>query len=168
MFDLLNNQGDGKYFLGMYHLTLADDMDSYRAELELWTHEGLEKSWTLASGHFNRELYTEPYLFSFRIPIEKGGGAPSRVMFGPVGTARPADDLAEEIPYLDGEMYLLYASRAVVDREHGAILMEAALNPKPGADHVPLSIQLLGQTDDPQPGMLEEGTASLILRLYWD
>lgn len=168
MFDLLNKQGDGKYFLGMYDLTLADDMDSYRLELELWTHEGMEQSWTVGHGSVVRGSSPESSLFTFRIPVEKGGTAPVRVMFGSAGGERPADDLAEEIPYLDGEMYLAYADRAVVDREHGAILMEAALNPNPGANRVSLSIQLLGRTNDPQPGMLEEGTVSLILKLYWD
>ena len=168
MFDLLNKQGDGKYFLGMYNLTLADDMENYRLELELWTHEGMERSWTVGHGSVVRGSSPESSLFTFRIPVEKEGTAPVKVMFGTAGGERPADDLAQEIPYLDGEMYLAYASRAVVDREHGAILMEAALNPNPGANPVSLSIQLLGRTDDPQPGTLEEGTASLILKLYWD
>lgn len=168
MVDLLNDQGNGNCFLGMYRMTLADDMEGCRVQLELWTHEGLADSWVLFQNRFDRtfvkEICRSP-VFAFRIPVEKEESSIVRIIFGPFSSRRPADDLSE-IPYMDSGSDLSYAKQVVVDREHGAVLMELGLSMS-REDPQPRQ-QILGRTNDPQPGTLIEGTASLILKLYWN
>lgn len=166
MVDLLNNQGDGAYFLNLYDLTIADDMIGYRVVLELWTPDGMEQSWELSNGRFFHDPphFSRSQLLAFRIPLEEDSGARYRIRVGGATVSGPADCL-EEIPYLDNGMSLSYADRAVVDREHGAVLMEVGMNEDREGY---FTAQILGRTNDPQPGTLRKGTASLILKLYWD
>jgi transcriptional regulator with XRE-family HTH domain len=167
MVDLLNVQTGDYSYLGMYNVTIADDMDGYRIAAELWTREGLKDSWDLRSSKFFRETesFSGSQLLAFRIPIGQGEGSRYRIRFGSGTVSGFADIFDSVLPYLDNGSTISYASRAVVDREHGAVLMELGLNEEPGGYW---RTQILGITDDPQPGTLEEGTASLILKLYWD
>lgn len=168
MFDLLNNQGDGMPLLHMYNVTMADDMDSYRLILELWTHDGLEERWPIINGHgFSRQPEDDrSRLLSFRIPLGEDGGSRYKVSFGPVGVSGPADEL-RSLPYMDnGSCIGWLTGPAVADREQGIILVEIGLSMSAEAPQ-PRN-QLLYSDNDPQPGTLLEGTASLILKLYWD
>ena len=167
MVDLLNVQTGDYSYLGMYNVTIADDMDGYRIAAELWTHEGLKDSWDLRSSKFFRETesFSGSQLLAFRIPIGQGEGSRYRIRFGSGTVSGFADIFDSVLPYLDNGSTISYASRAVVDREHGAVLMELGLNEEPGGYW---RTQILGITDDPQPGTLEEGRVSLILKLYWD
>ena len=167
MVDLLNLQGGDYSYLHMYTVTLADDMEGYRIAAELWTHEGLKESWDLSGGELFREEknFSRDQLLAFRIPIGQGEGSRFRVRFGSSTVSGFADQFDSVLPYLANGSSLSYADRAVVDREHGAVLMEVGLS----EDRNSLfGSQILGRTNDPQPGTLREGTACLILKLYWD
>lgn len=167
MVDLLNLQGGDYSYLNMYNVTIADDMDGYRIAAELWTHEGLKESWDLFSGKFFREgeNFSGSQLLSFRIPIGQGEGIRYRIRFGSVAVSGFADRFDSVLPYLDNGSSISYADRTVADREHGAVLMELGLNEDPGGYW---GTQILGITNDPQPGTLREGSAALILKLYWN
>ena len=151
----------------MYNLTIADDMDGYRIAAELWTHEGLKNSWNLSNTKFFREnqSFSREQLLAFRIPIGQGEGSRYRIRFGSGTVSGFADIFDSVLPYLDNGSTISYASRAVVDREHGAVLMELGLNEERSGYW---RTQILGTTNDPQPGTLREGTAALILKLYWN
>lgn len=166
MVDLLNAQTGDYSYLNMYNVTIADDMDGYRITAELWTHEGLEDSWDLFNGKFFREnqSFSREQLLAFRIPIGQGEGSRYRVRFGGVISSGFADIFDSVLPYLENGNTIDYAGRTVADREHGAVLMELGFNEdKEGM----FNSQILGVTNDPQPGTLRKGTASLILKLYW-
>ena len=167
MVDLLNFQNGDYSYLGMYNLTIADDMDGYRIAAELWTHEGLKDSWNLSNTKFFREnqSFSREQLLAFRIPIGQGEGSRYRIRFGSGTVSGFADIFDSVLPYLDNGSTISYASRAVVDREHGAVLMELGLNEERSGYW---RTQILGTTNDPQPGTLREGTAALILKLYWN
>lgn len=163
---LLNSQGGDYSFLNMYSVTLADDMEGYRIAAELWTHAGRKESWDLCKGQFFREGegFSKRQLLAFRIPIGQGEGTRYKVQFDDSYVTGYADIFDSVLPYLDNGFTTSYADRAVVDREHGAVLMELGLNEnREGV----FSHQILGHTNDPQPGTLREGTASLVLKLYW-
>ncbi len=165
--DLLNLQGGDYSYLNMYNVTIADDMDGYRITAELWTREGLKESWDLCSGKFFREgeNFSRSQLLAFRVPIGQGEGSRYRIRFGSGTVSGFADRLDSVLPYLKNGFSIAYADRTVADREHGAVLMELGLNEDPGGYW---GTQILGITNDPQPGTLREGSASLILKLYWN
>lgn len=167
MVDLLNLQGGDYSYLNMYNVTIADDMDGYRIAAELWTHEGLKESWDLFSGKFFREgeNFSGSQLLAFRIPFGQGEESRYRIRFGDVSVSGFANRLDSVLPYLDNGSSISYAGQAVVDRDHGAVLMELGLNADPGGYW---RTQILGITNDPQPGTLREGSAALILKLYWN
>ena len=167
MVDLLNFQNGDYSYLGMYNLTIADDMDGYRIAAELWTHEGLKDSWDLSNTKFFREnqSFSREQLLAFRIPIGQGEGSRYRIRFGSGTVSGFANIFDSVLPYLDNGSTISYASRAVVDREHGAVLMELGLNEERSGSW---RTQILGTTNNPQPGTLREGTAALILKLYWN
>lgn len=165
--DLLNAQNGDYSYLSMYNVTIADDMDGYRIAAELWTHDGLKDSWVLFSGKFFREnqSFSREPLLAFRIPIGQGEGSRYRIRFGSTIVSGFADIFDSVLPYLENGSTIDYANRTVVDREHGAVLMELGLNEERSGYW---RTQILGTTNDPQPGTLREGTASLILKLYWN
>ena len=167
MVDLLNLQGGDYSYLSMYNVTIADDMDGYRIAAELWTQEGLKESWDLCSGKFFRERgdFSRNQLLAFRIPIGQGEGARYRIRFDSATVSGFADIFDSVLPYLENGSSIAYAGRTEVDREHGAVLMEIGLNEDPGGYW---GTQILDITNDPQPGTLRDGTAALILRLYWN
>lgn len=165
--ELLNSQSGDYSYLGMYNVTVADDMDGYRIAAELWTHEGLKESWNLCASKFFREAesFSENPLLAFRIPIGQGEGSRYRIRFGNTAVSGFADIFDSVLPYLANGSSINYADRAVADREHGAVLMEIGLNEDRNGF---FRTQILGITNDPQPGMLRKGSAALILKLYWD
>jgi len=165
---LLDSQGGDYSFLHLYRVTLADDMEGYRIAAELWTREGLKESWDLCKGQFFREGegFSNRQLLAFRLPIGQGEGTRYKVQFDDSYVTGYADIFDSVIPYLDNGFTTSYADRAIADREHGAVLMEIGLNEN--RDGTFFSQQILGRENDSQPGTLREGTAALILKLYWN
>ena len=157
--DLLSNQ-DGDDFLHMYDLTLADDMDGAVIRAELWTHEGLSKSWELLnmSAFHSEHDFSRSQLLAFRMTLRKDGSLPYRIRLGNSVVSGISTELqeAKEASYLGNGMAWNFAETpTVVDREHGAALLEIYL-----IEDQTMGIRTVYDN-------LREGAAALVVRLCW-
>lgn len=144
--DALNHSG---LFLHLYELTLADDLKECRVQAELWTHDGLEQSWSLL------ETYSEDrMLFGPREQILVLSVAPHwenwsdeelrwtevwfecGLSFASCSTQRTIDSISN--PYINGGVVWVSLNESrEVDREEGTVLLSLGIGGPGGGIRTP-------------------------------
>ena len=146
-----------------YDVTYADGTTGENLKLELWTHEGLERTWELArAGNVNPDLWPRKRTIALAFNVDFGaGGEPDLFHCGAaLGSARWNNTL-EDVPYLSaGFGAQALEGTVTVDREHGVVLKCWHLDPT-GTGRW-RAVPWLGDVETPE---VEEDQALLLLRL---
>ena len=129
---------NGRDFLRMYRVVLADDMDRMAFQAELWSSgEGITKelvqSWHLGTLYAREHGQANPrrQLLTFRLTFLEDGEVQYKLRLG--GTATMAcRPLLEELPGpVMGMGWGPINEPATVDREDGAVLLELNMGLEP-------------------------------------
>lgn len=150
--------------LFLYEVTLADDFTEIQIEAELWTCNGMERSWPLmwqGSGNMGREIFgarRQALVLSIVPHWTQEDGRWSEVWyecgvdFSGAGFTGSLDPISS--PYLSGGVCtgVLHEPTAV-DPERGLVLIRASLGGPDGAIYAP-------------GGDFREETVELVVRMY--
>ena len=153
---LLQATGGSAY---AFDVSLADDNEGYKLQLELWTEEGMEECWPILEGagpspsrHGRLNLFA---YMNFAPP------EPVSMAFGLSFHGLRVNSFTVETPYLrSGCLDTPLDTRSQVDREEGITLVCFSLEGDDGYFYYPRG--MWGQYDLPP----REGAVLLLLKLY--
>lgn len=161
---IANAFGESGSNLYLYEVTLADDFTEIQIEAELWTCNGMERSWPLmwqSSGNMGREIFgarRQALVLSMVPHWTQEDGCWSEVWYecGVDFSGASSKGVLDPIssPYLSGGVCtgVLHEPTAV-DPERGLVLIRASLGGPGGAIYAP-------------GGDFREETVELVVRMY--
>lgn len=157
-------QAAGKLAGYLYRVDFADDVTQCSFQWELWTHQGLGKSWDVGK----RERYGEGRHKLVAVTMSSQWNTPG-IQYGitlesPRGTARFGLDGTLETSYMgNGYAISLLEQRVKMDREEGIVLLALTLNRESEYRTGDIARAETGRVDRlPE----DEQTAHLLLRMY--
>lgn len=115
----------------LFDITYADGLYDERLQLELWTHEGLVKTWELAYASDFPGAFPRSHTIGIGHDIQWGqDGQPNLFHYGAALRAGIWSGTLDDVPYLDGGFgFSPMSQEAVVDPEHGVVLGCFSLDP---------------------------------------
>lgn len=149
----------GQMTLRFFDLTVADGVEDYALDLELWTHEGLVQTWPIAFASMGDDPRRQPVALAYK---EEETGALSTVRYGVHLARLTFSTPCEDIPGLqNGYTASFLAEPTVVSPEHGVVLSCTSLDLYDRMEwRVPGWVGAIeGPTD------LEDGEGMLLVRL---
>lgn len=164
---IANALNHSSFSLRLYELTLADDLKECTIQAELWTHDGLEQTWSLMeSSSDDRALFgprRQLLVLSVEPHIEEWSEEEHRwteiwfdcgLSFASCVTQRTIDSISN--PYISGGVAWapMNGSRAV-DREEGTVLLVLAIGGPNGGTFPPSG-----------PPPVHEEDVELVIRIY--
>ena len=148
--------------IGFYDITYADDVTGAHLQLELWTDEGLRKTWPLARAFdVSSSNWPRQGLITLSLDVQFN---PELFLYGAAMHGGYWNGALDDVPYLSAGCGMNFLEETtVVSREYGAVLACYYLDTTgQGLWH---AAPCLGAVEKPT---VEQGQAMLLLRLLYE
>ena len=148
----------------LYDVTYADDITGESLQLELWTPEGLERTWPLFSARGDSETWPRSKPIALSIGVDFGkDGAPDIFRYGAALRSGVLRGTLDDVPYLSAGFGANFLDERVeAHPEHGVVLACYYLDTTMQGQW--RAIPCLGAVERPD---VPDGQAILLLRLKY-
>ena len=148
--------------IGFYDITYADDVTGAHLQLELWTDEGLRKTWPLARAFdVSSSNWPRQGLITLSLDVQFN---PELFLYGAAMHGGYWNGALDDVPYLSAGCGMNFLEETtVVSREYGAVLACYYLDTT--GQGLWSAAPCLGAVEKPA---VEQGQAMLLLRLFYE
>ena len=148
--------------IGFYDITYADDVTGAHLQLELWTDEGLRKTWPLARAFdVSSSNWPRQGLITLSLDVQFN---PELFLYGAAMHGGYWNGALDDVPYLSAGYGMNFLEETtVVSREYGAVLACYYLDTT--GQGLWYAAPCLGAVEKPT---VEQGQAMLLLRLLYE
>ena len=148
--------------IGFYDITYADDVTGAHLQLELWTDEGLRKTWPLARAFdVSSSNWPRQGLITLSLDVQFN---PELFLYGAAMHGGYWNGALDDVPYLSAGYSMNFLEETtVVSREYGAVLACYYLDTT--GQGLWYAAPCLGAVEKPT---VEQGQAMLLLRLLYE
>ena len=148
--------------IGFYDITYADDVTGAHLQLELWTDEGLRKTWPLARAFVvSSSNWPRQGLITLSLDVQFN---PELFLYGAAMHGGYWNGALDDVPYLSAGCGMNFLEETtVVSREYGAVLSCYYLDTT--GQGLWYAAPCLGAVEKPT---VEQDQAMLLLRLFYE
>ena len=148
--------------IGFYDITYADDVTGAHLQLELWTDEGLRKTWPLARAFdVSSSNWPRQGLITLSLDVQFN---PELFLYGAAMHGGYWNGALDDVPYLSAGYGMNFLEETtVVSRDYGAVLACYYLDTT--GQGLWYAAPCLGAVEKPT---VEQGQAMLLLRLLYE
>ena len=153
-----------------FDVALSDGFrGDYSFQMELWTQEGLERTWpiphTIGNGWASVEDIPRHQSLVLTLDLQRGL---DELHYGLTFLGPARSGVLEGVPLTNGVAFLPMEGRAEVDPEHGAVLLRLGLGVEQpdGGTTFRYPVYENTGTGTEQPPQLHQGERALLLRMY--
>ena len=148
--------------IGFYDITYADDVTGAHLQLELWTDEGLRKTWPLARAFdVSSSNWPRQGLITLSLDVQFN---PELFLYGAAMHGGYWNGALDDVPYLSAGYGMNFLEETtVVSRDYGAVLACYYLDTT--GQGLWYTAPCLGAVEKPT---VEQGQAMLLLRLLYE
>ena len=148
--------------IGFYDITYADDVTGAHLQLELWTDEGLRKTWPLARAFdVSSSNWPRQGLITLSLDVQFN---PELFLYGAAMHGGYWNGALDDVPYLSAGYGMNFLEETtVVSRDYGAVLACYYLDTT--GQGLWYAAPCLGAVEKPT---VEQGQAMLLLRLFYE
>lgn len=148
--------------IGFYDITYADDTTGAHLQLELWTDEGLMKTWQLARAFdVSSSNWPRQGLIALSLDVQFN---PELFLYGAAMNGGYWNGALDDVPYLSAGCGMNFLEETtIVSREYGAVLACYYLDTT--GQGLWIATPCLGAVEKPA---VEQGQAMLLLRLFYE
>lgn len=148
--------------IGFYDITYADDVTGAHLQLELWTDEGLRKTWPLARAFdVSSSNWPRQGLITLSLDVQFN---PELFLYGAAMHGGYWNGALDDVPYLSAGCGMNFLEETtVVSRDYGAVLACYYLDTT--GQGLWYAAPCLGAVEKPT---VEQGQAMLLLRLLYE